>query len=1010
MIRGTRASNSFPSESDGLDYFETLPEYQEKIKEFKIRIVKLMSDLASNVDANDDIFNLSYLNDADPSEFASFEPVANVIELLLENVDSYLDEAVKKYKGNSALINKEGNRQVEMSKGELVRDIRAGLNGVVTHANIKRPQLGFKTPVDNSRNAFKPKLVKKPNAIEEIPPGGYSLINMLNDPQQLEDEHESIDVINENYFSQIRYPNPYEIEIKNALASPPEWILEQVERKQGFKPLEEVSCTWVDSEEKLKDMLSILKDQDAIAIDLENHSYRSFQGFLCLMQVSTREQDWLVDTIALRDSLECLNEVFTDPNIIKVLHGADFDVTWLQRDFGLYLVSLFDTGQATRVLGYPSFGLAYALNLHAKVRVNKVFQLADWRIRPLSDDLLKYAREDTHYLLHVFDCVRKELLNQGGKDAIKEVLRKSTDIALKVHEKPIFTTNSWKRLLKTNNLQLTEKQSQILSAVYEWRDKVARREDESTQYVLPDRMLIRIAQDQPCNASELERSCNPLPPVVQTRVTELLALVRSSKDSSSIDIDNNNNNSNNRKEKEQEAEANPLKPIPQNSEKKNSNLLGQIGLNSCKSTFVPIVSNQNKVSFVDDNNKNDNSDLIDKREMALRKKASERATPSPVLTTEQLYDTAGWQDLADYKWKASVLSSENNIKSSHSNKMNVKKKSINDNKSFNYRTALETRAKIGEEQLDGTFGALPNRNSTPLVANNNIKNIHKQVEDEDSQMIDIDTPADADALESEDIPRSLAEIYRISNRNRKRNKDKKKGTYNNSSSVMTCNNKSNKNENEESGDEVSIRKRIKDGDYTGVTSSNNTAGNSTEQGDDAIEFMRTIGWVEGKEKPVASLTIEGAPQENNQDFHTHSTTTPNEDGHNNKWYNNKLYSQSKYSSPQNTTNHGGKSRASGRKIPSSPQKTKNKGGGIPSSNKQQQQQQVSSGFSYSQATSNIAGIRASNNPNSYNNNSSVERNNFNKNSSRERQQQSQSGIYRKANSNIHSMSYSNSNK
>ncbi len=41
-----------------------------------------------------------------------------------------------------------------------------------------------------------------------------------------------------------------------------------------------------------------------IAIDLEAHMYRSFQGFVCLMQVSTREADWLVDTLALRAHMQ----------------------------------------------------------------------------------------------------------------------------------------------------------------------------------------------------------------------------------------------------------------------------------------------------------------------------------------------------------------------------------------------------------------------------------------------------------------------------------------------------------------------------------------------------------------------------------------------------------------------------------------------------------------------------------------------------------------------------------
>ena len=54
-------------------------------------------------------------------------------------------------------------------------------------------------------------------------------------------------------------------------------------------------------------------------MDMEHHSYRSFAGFVCLMQISTREEDWVVDTLLLREELGELNEVFTDPGIVKVL-------------------------------------------------------------------------------------------------------------------------------------------------------------------------------------------------------------------------------------------------------------------------------------------------------------------------------------------------------------------------------------------------------------------------------------------------------------------------------------------------------------------------------------------------------------------------------------------------------------------------------------------------------------------------------------------------------------------
>lgn len=52
-----------------------------------------------------------------------------------------------------------------------------------------------------------------------------------------------------------------------------------------------------------------------------------------------------------------------------MLHGADSDIVWLQRDFGIYVVNLFDTGQAARVLTYPSAGLAYLLSKMCGVKV-----------------------------------------------------------------------------------------------------------------------------------------------------------------------------------------------------------------------------------------------------------------------------------------------------------------------------------------------------------------------------------------------------------------------------------------------------------------------------------------------------------------------------------------------------------------------------------------------------------------------------------------------------------------
>jgi len=110
---------------------------------------------------------------------------------------------------------------------------------------------------------------------------------------------------------------------------------------------------FVDTQEALVEVVNHLSEDRVkeIAIDLEAHATRSYQGFTCLMQISTRFKDFLVDVIVLRKHIGgCLRPVFDDPEKVKVLHGSDMDIIWLQRDFGLYIVNMFDTGQAARVL------------------------------------------------------------------------------------------------------------------------------------------------------------------------------------------------------------------------------------------------------------------------------------------------------------------------------------------------------------------------------------------------------------------------------------------------------------------------------------------------------------------------------------------------------------------------------------------------------------------------------------------------------------------------------------
>lgn len=131
------------------------------------------------------------------------------------------------------------------------------------------------------------------------------------------------------------------------------------------------------------------------------------------------------------------------------------DIQWLQRDLSLYVVNMFDTYQAAKVLGYSGLSLSYLLNKFCNFTPNKHFQLADWRIRyytfrklniefflsnyyyicsPLPDQLKSYAREDTHYLIYIYQVLTNRLLkNANGKDnLLRSVYQRSTEICKKV--------------------------------------------------------------------------------------------------------------------------------------------------------------------------------------------------------------------------------------------------------------------------------------------------------------------------------------------------------------------------------------------------------------------------------------------------------------------------------------------------------------------------------------------------------------------------------------------------
>uniref|UniRef100_A0A0C9RHK2 Exosome complex component 10 homolog n=1 Tax=Fopius arisanus TaxID=64838 RepID=A0A0C9RHK2_9HYME len=500
---GIKAANSLPS-GENFSYYSCFPTFRNIRQEEIKKVMTSMQRLLECTGASGSITR------GDREE--KFDLLTEANDILLDRATACMDkESGVSNDHNIQLIttqtkkNNYGSWNTSVISSQDPRNQSPSPstpNGIrlLAAKNIHRPQLSFKDKIDNSPKPWEPRIKDKPNALIPL---AVHLIETERGPA---------------------WTHPYEFEL-DKLTYPEHQLLPKAPVK--YKSLEETPLIVIEKPQDLKILLNDLRNYEEIAVDLEHHSYRTFQGITCLMQISTRDTDYLIDTLALRSELHVLNEIFTKPSILKVFHGADNDIQWLQRDLSLYVVNMFDTHQAAKHLKLPYLSLAYLLKTHCHIDPNKHFQLADWRIRPLPEELMKYAREDTHYLLYIKDILRNSLIESanGQSNILRAAYDRSTDICRKIYEKPLCDEESCMAIYRKSQKMFNNRQLYALKELFTWRDQTARQEDDSYGYVLPNHMLLNIAETLPREMQGVLACCNPIPPLVRQNLLKLHKLI-----------------------------------------------------------------------------------------------------------------------------------------------------------------------------------------------------------------------------------------------------------------------------------------------------------------------------------------------------------------------------------------------------------------------------------------------------------------------------------------------------
>jgi ribonuclease D len=253
---------------------------------------------------------------------------------------------------------------------------------------------------------------------------------------------------------------------------------------------------WVDTQAKLREVVQMAKDCESVALDAEMDSYYSYRTKLCLVQMTLNGHDVLIDPLALND-LSLLNEVTENPSIRKVFHAGENDVPYF-REHGVVFQGIFDTHIAAKVLELPTKSYGGLVERYFEVVLAKDQSRADWRLRPLPDEQVEYARQDTLHL-----CALAEILAQELREAEAEVEADHHFRALEprtLREKA-FDSEGWAKIKGAR--ELTPVQWSVLSELYAWREKRAEEADLAAFRVAHNGALLSLSRKRFTRAEQL---------------------------------------------------------------------------------------------------------------------------------------------------------------------------------------------------------------------------------------------------------------------------------------------------------------------------------------------------------------------------------------------------------------------------------------------------------------------------------------------------------------------------
>jgi ribonuclease D len=232
-----------------------------------------------------------------------------------------------------------------------------------------------------------------------------------------------------------------------------------------------------------------------IAVDAERASgYRYGQKAYLVQLRRAGAGTVLIDPVACPD-LSGLDAAMAD--VEAVFHAANQDLPCLA-EIGYRPGTIFDTELAGRLLGYPRVALGTMVEEVLGYRLAKEHSAADWSMRPLTEEMLRYAALDVEVLVDLRNALAAQLEEQGKAEWASQEFA-----AIAAAPPPAPRPDPWRRTSDIHKVR-NRRGLAVVRELWETRDEIAREADLSPRRVLADRAIIEAARTLPPGRPQLD--------------------------------------------------------------------------------------------------------------------------------------------------------------------------------------------------------------------------------------------------------------------------------------------------------------------------------------------------------------------------------------------------------------------------------------------------------------------------------------------------------------------------